>query len=172
MWRRRYLCCDAVAGQLCRPFFVKCLCRYPERPLSLPERRLTSIPANSGTPYIPFLAKFMPKFFGNFGMTLLKNRTYGVPEFAGTEVNRRSNKLKGLSGLYLHKHFAKNGRHSWPATASHQQHHNTDTVGATSITSTSSQAFHASYTFRSMSHLASRCLTAIDERVCAILERN
>ena len=31
-----------------------------------------------------------------FGMTFAKNRTYGVPEFAGTEVNRRSGKLKGL----------------------------------------------------------------------------
>ena len=31
-------------------------------------------------------------------MTFAENRTYGVPEFAGTEVNRHSGKLKGLSG--------------------------------------------------------------------------
>ena len=31
-------------------------------------------------------------------MTFAENRTYGVPEFAGTEVNRHSSKLKGLSG--------------------------------------------------------------------------
>ena len=46
--------------------------RYPVRPLSLPELRLTSVLANSGTPYVLFLAKFMPKKFVNFGMTLLK----------------------------------------------------------------------------------------------------
>ena len=48
-----------------------------ERPLSLPERRLTSVPANSGSPYVPFLAKVMPKNFVNFGMTLLKNGHMG-----------------------------------------------------------------------------------------------
>ena len=31
-------------------------------------------------------------------MTFTENRTYGVPEFAGTEVNRHFGKLKGLSG--------------------------------------------------------------------------
>ena len=36
-------------------------------------------------------------------MTFAENRTYGVPEFAGTEVNRHSDKLKGLSG-YLQIH--------------------------------------------------------------------
>ena len=36
-------------------------------------------------------------------MTFAENRTYGVPEFAGTEVNRHSTKLKGLSG-YLQNH--------------------------------------------------------------------
>ena len=36
-------------------------------------------------------------------MTFAENRTYGVPEFAGTEVNRHSSKLKGLSG-YLQNH--------------------------------------------------------------------
>ena len=46
--------------------------RYPVRPLSLPKRRLISVLANSGTPYVLFLAKFMPNFFVNFGMTLLK----------------------------------------------------------------------------------------------------
>ena len=37
-------------------------------------------------------------------MTFAKNRTYGVPEFAGTEVNRHFGKLKGLSG-YLQNHY-------------------------------------------------------------------
>ena len=36
-------------------------------------------------------------------MTFAENRTNGVPEFAGTEVNRHSGKLKGLSG-YLQNH--------------------------------------------------------------------
>ena len=40
----------------------------------------------------------------NFSMTFAENRTYGVPEFAGTEVNRHSSKLKGLSG-YLQNHY-------------------------------------------------------------------
>ena len=39
----------------------------------------------------------------NFGMTFAENRTYGVPEYAGTEVNRHSGKLKGLLG-YLQIH--------------------------------------------------------------------
>ena len=36
-------------------------------------------------------------------MTFAENRTYGVPEFAGTEVNQHSDKLKGLL-RYLHNH--------------------------------------------------------------------
>ena len=36
-------------------------------------------------------------------MTFAENRTYGLPEFAGTEVNRHSSKFKGLSG-YLQIH--------------------------------------------------------------------
>ena len=40
----------------------------------------------------------MLKFTENFSMTFAENRTYGVPEFAETEVNRHSSKLKGLSG--------------------------------------------------------------------------
>ena len=40
----------------------------------------------------------MLKFTENSSMTFAENRTYGVPEFAGTEVNRHSSKLKGLSG--------------------------------------------------------------------------
>ena len=45
----------------------------------------------------------MLKFTEHFGMAFAKNRTYGVPEFARTEVNRHSDKLKGLSG-YLQIH--------------------------------------------------------------------
>ncbi|KNE87710.1 hypothetical protein PSTG_18899 [Puccinia striiformis f. sp. tritici PST-78] len=41
-------------------------------------------------------------------MTFAENRTYGVPEFAGTEVNRHSGKLKGLSG-YLQNHHDTKG---------------------------------------------------------------
>ena len=55
-----------------RPFVSWWFCRYPERPLSLPECRLTSVPANSGTPYVLFSAKVMLKFSVNFSMTLLK----------------------------------------------------------------------------------------------------
>ena len=46
----------------------------------------------------------MLKFTENFSMTFAENRTYGVPEFAGTEVNRHSSKLNGLSG-YLQNHY-------------------------------------------------------------------
>ena len=55
------------------------------RHLSLPERRLTSVPANSGTPYVHFLVKVMPKFFVKFGMTLLKKIGHMICEMsAGT----------------------------------------------------------------------------------------
>ena len=37
-------------------------------------------------------------------MTFAENRTYGVPEFAGTEVNRHSGKLKGLLGYTQIQH--------------------------------------------------------------------
>ena len=37
-------------------------------------------------------------------MTFAENKTYGVPEFAGTEVNRHSGKLKGLSGYLQYHH--------------------------------------------------------------------
>ena len=58
------------------------LCRYPVRPLSLPEHRLTSVLANSGTPYVLIFAKFMPKFFVNFVMTLLKIGQMEYPKTA------------------------------------------------------------------------------------------
>ena len=50
------------------------ICRYPELPLSLLECRLTSVPANSGIPYVLFSAKVMhaKKIRKNFSMTLLK----------------------------------------------------------------------------------------------------
>jgi hypothetical protein len=60
----------------------------------------------------------MPKFTKNFGMTFAKKGTYGVPEFAGTEVNRRSGKLKGLMGTcrhFIHKHL-------WPASPAGNKH--------------------------------------------------
>ena len=54
----------------------------------------------------------------NFSMTFAENRTYGVPEFAGTEVNRHSGKLKGLTG-YLQNHYPMKelGRTLLPHTA-------------------------------------------------------
>ena len=45
----------------------------------------------------------MLKFTETFSMTFAENRTYGVPEFAKTEVNQHFGKLKGLSG-YLQIH--------------------------------------------------------------------
>ena len=71
-------------------------------------------------------------------MTFAKNRTYGGPEFAGTEVNRCSGNLKGLTGVpaqdfhniiigttcpagiagrQQHHRDNMSRRHSWPATA-------------------------------------------------------
>ena len=46
--------------------------QVPREALELPECRLTSVPANSGTPYVLFSAKVMLKFSVNFSMTLLK----------------------------------------------------------------------------------------------------
>ena len=51
--------------------FVSDLCvmmilQVPREALELPECRLTSIPANSGTPYVLFSAKVMLKFSVNF----------------------------------------------------------------------------------------------------------
>ena len=54
-------------------------------------------------PIGPIFSKVMLKFEENFSMTFAENRTYGVPEFSGTEVNRHPGKLKGLSG-YLQIH--------------------------------------------------------------------
>ena len=38
-------------------------------------------------PICPIFSNVMLKFTENFSMTFAENRTYGVPEFAGTEVN-------------------------------------------------------------------------------------
>jgi hypothetical protein len=46
----------------------------------------------------------MLKFTKKFGMIFAENGTYGVPEFAGTEVNRRSGNLKGLLGYLQNYH--------------------------------------------------------------------
>src|SRR6188472_3921451 len=63
----------------------------------------------------------MLNFTNFFGMTFANNRTYGVPEFAGTEVNRRSGNLKGLSGYLqaFHKNIHISGWHLWPASPRH-----------------------------------------------------
>ena len=74
---------------------------------NLPERKLIDVPANSRASWVPadisqiicpIFSKVMPKFANNFSMTFAKKGTYGVPEFVGMEVNRRSGNLKGLSG--------------------------------------------------------------------------
>src|SRR3954464_11510505 len=57
-------------------------------------------------PICPIFSKVMLKFTENFSMTFAENRTYGVPEFAGTEVNQHSGKLKGLLG-YLQNHYPR-----------------------------------------------------------------
>ena len=82
--------CDIVfvAGRRCGCVGVMLLAGMPAnmiceiyagtpRPLRLPECRLTSVPANSGTPYVTFLAKVMPNFFVKFSMTLLKKGHMG-----------------------------------------------------------------------------------------------
>ena len=84
----------------------------------------------------------MLKFTENFSMTFAENRTYGVPEFAGTEVNRHSGKLKGLSG-YLQNHHQPAPAatpHNTP-TSRHdglaQAYHHDTMVGAQTTTLTS-----------------------------------
>jgi len=90
--------------------------------LSLPERRLTSVTANSGTPYVPFLAKVMPKNFVNFGITLLKighmicemsAGTHETLEFAGTSINFRSGKFGYSICPFFSKGYAKKFREFW-----------------------------------------------------------
>ena len=92
---------------------------------NLPERKLIDVPANSRASWVPadisqiicpIFSKVMPKFTKNFGMTFAKKGTYGVPEFAGTEVNRCSGKLKGLSG-YLQTFYKSCCRHLRPTTS-------------------------------------------------------
>ena len=58
----------------------------------------------------------MLKFTENFSMTFAENRTYGVPEFAGTEVNRHSDRLKGLSGYLKIHHDTMVGDKTQPQT--------------------------------------------------------
>src|SRR3954463_3317951 len=80
-------------------------------------------------PICPIFSKVMLKFTENFSMTFAENRTYGVPEFAGTEVNRHSSKLKGLS-RYLQIHYPRtmkspmgHFRRSQVASSQVQHHH-------------------------------------------------
>ena len=51
--------------------------QVPREALEFLKRRLTSVSANLDTPYVPFLAKVMPIFFVNFGMTLVKKLVVG-----------------------------------------------------------------------------------------------
>ena len=53
--------------------------------------------AQAQYPICPIFSKVMPNFTKKSGMTFAKKGTYGVPEVAGKEVNRRSGNLKGLS---------------------------------------------------------------------------
>ena len=72
-------------------------------------------------PICPIFSKVMLKFTENFSMTFAENRTYGVPEFARTEVNRHSGKLKGLSG-YLQHH------HKYSSSSSEYRHNSSKTI--------------------------------------------
>ena len=67
-------------------------------------------------PICPIFSKVMLKFMENFSMTFAENRTYGVSEFAGTEVNRHSGKLKGLSGYLQNHHDTMVGDKTQPQT--------------------------------------------------------
>ena len=79
------------------------------------------------------IAKVMPKFTENFGMTFAKNRAYGVPEFAGTEVNQHSSNLKGLMG------YLQTFRKGLDGLDHHHMH--TSSTTSTSNTSTTSNTF-------------------------------
>ena len=64
-------------------------------------------------------------------MTFAKKGTYGVPEFAGTEVNQHSCKLKGLSGTCI-EFTDKYTRHDGRNTDNHRH----DGRGSTKSSST------------------------------------
>jgi hypothetical protein len=92
-----------------------------------PTMNTTKIIYNlSYTTICPIFSKVMPKFTKNFGMTFAKKGTYGVPEFAGTEVNRRSGKLKGLSGYLQTFHPQECGGQK--TTTTDPNHHRTTTT--------------------------------------------
>ena len=51
---------------------VVMILQVPREALEFAGMLITSVPANSGTPYVLFSAKVMLKFSVNFSMTLLK----------------------------------------------------------------------------------------------------
>ena len=99
------------------------------------------------------LAKVVPKFTENFGMTLAKNRAYGVPEFVRTEVIQHSGNLKGLMGylqtfhthIHHHNFITTITNSSTPppppsqqhnTTTKYHHHHDNTTIITTSTTTT------------------------------------
>ena len=68
----------------------------------------------------------MPKFTEKIGMTFAKNRTYGVPEFAGTEVNQHSGNLKAswVPANWIRAYIATRLQHNQhhKAHIDHNQH--------------------------------------------------
>ena len=68
------------------------------RPLSLPERRLTSVPANSGTLYVPFFSKGHAEIFREFWHDFAKKGTYGVLR----QMHGPGYLSSKLSGLFLY----------------------------------------------------------------------
>ena len=79
-----------------------------------PTMNTTKIIYNLTYPTIcPIFSKVMPKFTKKFGMTFAKKGTYGVPEFAGTEVNRRSGKFGYSICPFFSKGHAKIFREFW-----------------------------------------------------------
>ena len=68
-------------------------------------------------------------------MTFAKNRAYGVPEFAGTEVNQHSGNLKGLMGYLQTFHKGLDGLITTTFTTHQSQMHQHHT--STTFTNTS-----------------------------------
>ena len=67
---RRYIVVPRVKGRSLLGFVsdhrVVMILHVPERPLNLPECRLTYVPANSGTPYVLFSAKGHAEILSEF----------------------------------------------------------------------------------------------------------
>ena len=81
----------------------------------------------------------MPKFTENFAMTFAKNRAYGVPEFAGTEVNQHSGNSRaswGTCKLFIHTSTTTTSSQPSQIHRHHHHHHNNTTPPPPSTTIT------------------------------------